>query len=86
MVCILALVAGLVVAAYYASSKAVSKGNVEVKEKIDESIQTDIVVDSLGAPHLTDKASGKDITVKADGVVAGTTPRVSTLVLIGCLL
>ena len=28
-----------------------------------------------GAPHLADKKTGKEITVKADGVVAGTTPR-----------
>ena len=50
---------------------------VAVKEKIDESVQTDVAVDALGDPHLTEKATGKDITVKADGVVAGTTPRVS---------
>ncbi|KAL9179083.1 hypothetical protein ACHAXT_000125 [Thalassiosira profunda] len=67
---------GLFVAVFFASDNAVAKGNVEVKQKIDESVQTDVAVDALGDPHLTDKATGKDVTVKADGVVAGTTPRV----------
>ena len=73
----LLLLVGLFVAVFYAPDNAVAKGNAEVKEKIDESVQTDVAVDALGDPHLTDKATGKDITVKADGVVAGTTPRVS---------
>ena len=46
-----------------------------MKETIDESTTTDISVDPLGAPHLTDKKTGKEVTVKADGVVASTTPR-----------
>ena len=70
---------GLFVAVFFASDNAVAKGNVEVKEKIDESVQTGVAVDALGDPHLTDKGTGKDITVQAGGVVAGTTPRVSRI-------
>ena len=66
---------GGVIATVFAADNAVSRGTVEVKESINENAVTDVVVDSSGAPHLADKKTGKEISVKADGVVAGTTPR-----------
>lgn len=66
---------GGVISTVFAADNAVDRGTVEVKESINQNAVTDVVVDSSGAPHLADKKTGKEITVKADGVVAGTTPR-----------
>ena len=73
------LTIGAAVATFFSLNKALERSNVGVKASIDESVQTKVESDAMGAHHLLDKVSGEELTVRSDGDTFVTTPRVDAL-------
>ena len=73
------LTIGAAVATFFSLDKALEKSNVEVKASIDESVQTQVESNAMGAHHLVDKVSGEELTVRSDGDTFVTTSRIDAL-------
>lgn len=73
------LTIGAAIATFFSLNKALQQSNVEVKASIDESVQTKVESDAMGAHHLLDKVSGEELTVRSDGDTFVTTPRFDAL-------
>ena len=73
------LTIGAAVATFFSLDKALERSNVEVKASIDESVQTKVGSDAMGAHHLIDKVSGEELTVRSDGDTFVTTSRFDAL-------
>ncbi len=66
-VLITVLTIGAAIATFFSLDQALTKSNVEVKASIDKSVQTKVDSDAMGAPHLVDKATGSELTVRNQG-------------------